>query len=104
MDTVHVSTMSELKDAVKQKRERIVVDGKLANKLSILAKVKDKPDVHPGMSTSQLAGSLAGVAAVPVAVWITLIIATGVTVIVGLLLGYNLKVKVGDNELVFDKK
>ncbi|NLY79688.1 MAG: hypothetical protein GX072_07310 [Lysinibacillus sp.] len=103
MDTAYVYTMKELKDAVKQKRERIVVRGKLAKTLKPLAKIKGAPNVHEGMSTDQLAGTLA-TAAVPAAVWITLIVVVGITVFVALIRGYNVKVKVGENLLIFDQK
>lgn len=46
MDATYVDTMKELKAALKQKSEKIVVRGELANKLKPLAKIKRKTWIH----------------------------------------------------------
>lgn len=70
----------------------------------VYPKLKSTPKAHENMPQGAVTGALVTTSGVSAAVWITLIIVVGITVIVALSRDYNATVKVGDNELVFDRK
>lgn len=87
---VTVDNVSDLSKAVKDKVPRIIVTGKLAKKLKPLTKVKvNNASLSYGMSRTGLVSACKGI---PPIVLVTLIMTIGMVTIVGLFLGYTIKI------------
>lgn len=98
---MEVTSLKELKIAVKDKEETIVVkDKKLIWLLKplIKAKVPIKSDI--GTASALPAAAVA----VTTGVQITFILTLGVVVVLAILTGYDIKLRCGDTELVLEKK
>lgn len=95
---VIVNKKQELKDALKNKEETILIRGKLARKISKLEKFKktEKCDeLCENLSKVRAVATISSLG-VPVVVAITLIITLGVVSIVAILKNYTIKVKKGE--------
>ncbi|GKU29305.1 hypothetical protein [Clostridium folliculivorans] len=98
---VTVTSKDELKTALKNKENTIVVKGKLAKKikpLSILKKSNKKINIDKSASTAVAAGALVGI---PIAVAITLIVTLGIVAIVAILNDYRMVVR--NDEIVLER-
>ncbi|MEG0774383.1 hypothetical protein [Clostridium sp.] len=101
---VTVTTKEELKTALKNKENTILVKGKLAKKikpLSLLKKSDKKINIDENMSTTAAAGFMSTIAGISVAVAITLIITVGIVGIVAMLNDYKMVIK--DNEITLER-
>ena len=99
-----VTTKEELKTALQNKENTIIVKGKLAKKikpLSLLKKSNKKLNIDENMSTTAAAGFLSTIAGISVAVAITLIVTIGIVAIVAILNNYRMVVK--NDEIILER-
>lgn len=98
-----VDNKEDLKTALSNRKQTIVVKGKLAKRLRPLSKIKKAPaNLNPNISPATGALMIAPLAEIPVAVAITLIITIGVVSIVAILKDYSVKVS-GDEVFLVNK-
>lgn len=101
---VTVTTKEELKTALQNNENIIIVKGKLAKKikpLSLLKKSNKKLNIDESMSTTAAAGFLSGIAGISVAVAITLIVTIDIVAIVAILTNYRMVVK--NDEIILER-
>jgi hypothetical protein len=101
---IAVTTKEELKSALQNKENTIVVKGKLAKKikpLAIIKKSNKEVNINENMSKSMVMGSLTVVAGISVTVAITLIVTIGIVAIVAILNNYRMVIK--DDEIILER-
>lgn len=105
---VIVNEKQALKNAIRDEEDEIIVNGKLAKRLSILENLKKNKncdEINEDIGKFRVVATMSSLG-MPVIVAITLIITVGVVSIVAILKNYSIKVKKGvglDFEVTLDR-
>ena len=103
---VQVTTKEELKYALQNKENIIIVKGKLVKKIKpllIFKKSNKKVNLDEKMSMNMAVGCLTGLAGISVVVAITLILTIGIVAIISILNNYRMVIKDDEIEIILER-